>query len=241
MKSNPAFSAVLFDLDGTLLDTLDDIADSVNASLAAMDHPTHEVGAYKLMIGEGVRHLASCALPASACDDESAIDELLIRIRDEYARRWNVKTRPYDGIPELLDELAGLGMRVAILSNKPHEFTMLNVKELLPRWSFDAVIGQMDGVPVKPDPSQAIEIAKQLGIEASRFLYLGDSGVDMKTALAAGMFPVGALWGFREREELLENGAKALVAAPMELVTILTKESTLCFADCNANEPRQGR
>jgi phosphoglycolate phosphatase len=173
------------------------------------------------MIGEGVRHLASCALPETVRDDEAAIDELLIRIRDEYAKRWNTKTRPYDGIPEMLDELAGLGIRVAILSNKPHEFTMLGVKELLPKWSFDAVVGQRDGVPVKPDPSQAIEIAKQLGIEAQRFLYLGDSGVDMKTAKAAGMFPVGALWGFREREELLESGAKALISTPMELITIL--------------------
>jgi phosphoglycolate phosphatase len=221
MKSDLAFDAVLFDLDGTLLDTLDDIADSVNASLSSMGHPTHEVGAYKLMIGEGVRHLASCALPEPVRDDETAIDELLVRVSDEYAKRWNVKTRPYDGVPEMLDELAGLGMRIAILSNKPHEFTVLNVRDLLPKWSFDAVIGHRDGVPVKPDPSQAIEIAKQLGIEARRFLYLGDSGVDMLTAKAAGMFPVGALWGFREREELLESGAKALISTPMELITIL--------------------
>lgn len=221
MDRKSPFSAVLFDLDGTLLDTLDDIADSVNAALAAMGHPVHPVRDYKLMIGEGVRHLASGALPHAVRDDESAIDELLIRIRDEYARRWNDKTKPYDGIPELLDELASRDVRTAILSNKPHEFTVIGVKELLPRWRFDAIIGQRDGVPQKPDPSQAIGIAKGLGIDARDFLYLGDSGVDMQTARAAGMFPVGALWGFREREELIANGAEAIIASPMELIPIL--------------------
>jgi len=224
MKSAHPFDAILFDLDGTLLDTLEDIADSVNAALAAMDHPAHDVPAYKLMIGEGVRHLASSALPARIRDDDSAIDELLMRIRDEYARRWNVKTRPYEGIPELLDWLSARRIKTAILSNKPHEFTELGVRELLPSWRFDAIIGQRDGVPQKPDPSQAIEIARTLEIDPQKFLYLGDSGVDMQTARAAGMFPVGALWGFREKQELVANGARKIIASPMELVPILESQ-----------------
>jgi phosphoglycolate phosphatase len=215
------YRAILFDLDGTLLDTLDDIADSVNAALATMGHPAHATDDYRLMIGEGVRHLASRALPRPVCDDDSAIDELLIRIRDEYAKRWNAKTKPFEGIPELLDELAARGMRTAILSNKPHEFTVISVKELLPTWRFDAIKGQRDGVPQKPDPTQAIEITEALGIDAEEFLYLGDSGVDMRTASVAGMLPVGVLWGFREREELLADGAREIISAPMDLIPIL--------------------
>jgi phosphoglycolate phosphatase len=111
-------------------------------------------------------------------------------------------------------------VKMAILSNKPDDFTKLCVHELLSKWSFEMILGQRDGIPQKPDPSGAHEIAENLGISPERFLYLGDTGIDMKTAVKAKMFPVGALWGFRPADELLKHGAKALIERPMELLIL---------------------
>lgn len=218
---NARFRAVLFDLDGTLLDTLEDLSDSVNAALRSMGFPLHRNEDYKLMIGEGVRHLALCALPASERERVSVQEELIDRIGIEYAQRWNAKTRPYAGVPELLDALVARDVAMAVLSNKPHEFTRLNVDALLCRWSFDSVIGQRAQVPAKPDPGSALETAGALGIQPAAFLYLGDSGVDMRTASAAGMYPVGVLWGFRGEEELIAGGARSLVKHPLEVLELL--------------------
>ena len=142
-------------------------------------------------------------------------------MRKAYERNWNVKTRPYPGIPELLDALSAHGLKMAVLSNKPHDFTLKSVEGLLPAWRFDAVIGERPPIPRKPDPSSALEIANRLGVEPARFLYLGDTATDMKTANAAGMFAVGALWGFRDAEELIAGGAVKLIAKPAELLELL--------------------
>lgn len=214
------FRAIIFDLDGTLLNTLEDLANSMNSVLVRFGFPAWEVEKYKYFIGNGIGNLVRKVLPPGSCN-EATVAVCLAAFREEYGRRWAEKTRPYDGIPELLDELVKRNMQMAVLSNKADNFTRQIVAGLLPRWKFNAVFGERSSVPKKPDPVAAIEIAQLFGIPAGNFLYLGDTGIDMKTANAAGMYAVGALWGFRNAEELLENGAKALIAKPQELLDLL--------------------
>jgi phosphoglycolate phosphatase len=142
-------------------------------------------------------------------------------MQQTYERNWNVKSRPYPGIPELLDALTARGMKMAVLSNKPHDLTQKVIEMLLPSWRFEAVMGERPPIPRKPDPSSALEIASRLGVEPAGFLYMGDTATDMRTANAAGMYAVGALWGFRNAEELIESGAKKLIAKPVELLELL--------------------
>ena len=212
--------AVIFDLDGTLLDTLEDLGDAVNRVLSALELPVHPIDAYRFFVGDGVTKLITRALPENKRDAET-VQSCLEAFSADYDRHWNVKTRPYDGVGALLDALTARGLKRAILSNKPHEFTQLCVREFLPKWSFDAVIGQREGVPLKPDPAGALEIARTLGIPPAGFVYLGDTAVDIKTAIAAGMTPVGVLWGFRPAKELRESGAKILIEQPLEVLGFL--------------------
>lgn len=209
---------VLFDLDGTLLDSLDDLAESMNAVLLQFGYPQHDREAYKYFIGDGMINLVRRALPEAARSRELTISECLRAMRENYSRRWNASTRPYEGIPELLDALLDRHIKLAVLSNKPDEFTQIAVRELLPSWKFDIVVGERSQVPKKPHPGAAIEIAARLELPPESFLFLGDTGMDMQAANSAGMFAIGALWGFRKAEELLQNGAKALIAHPMDLL-----------------------
>lgn len=213
------FQAVIFDLDGTLLDTLEDISDSVNSALLMYGFPTHVADVYRYFIGDGVAMLVTRALPAEK-RDEATITNCIKAFQENYTNNWNVNTRPYDGVPELLKELAARHVKMAILSNKPDDFTKRCVRDLLPNNNFEIVFGQNERIPKKPDPAGAREIAEKLKIEPSQFLYLGDSGVDMMTAVRAGMFPVGALWGFRHKDELLQNGAQVVIEKPIELLGI---------------------
>jgi len=214
------FQAVIFDLDGTLLDTLDDIANSANSVLNGHGFPTHEADAYRDFVGDGVTMLMSRALPVEERSD-SLIAGCADGFREAYLRTWNVNTRPYTGIRELLAALSARDVKMAVLSNKPDDFTKLCVHEFLADWSFEMILGLRHGVPQKPNPTGALEIAEHLAMTPARMLCLGDSAVDMKTAVTAGMFPVGALWGFRPLEELLENGAQAVIKEPMELLDYL--------------------
>lgn len=214
------FQAVIFDLDGTLLNTLDDIANSVNTMLVRYGFPTHEVRAYRYFVGDGVTMLISRAIPAEKRNDD-VLTECLRAFLEDYNRTWDQNTRLYKGISELLDALTIRHVKMAILSNKPDDFTKRCVHKLLAGWRFEVVLGQRNGIPHKPDPSGAHEIAGILGITPARFLYLGDTAVDMKTAVHAGMFPLGALWGFRPEGELLEHGAEAIIEKPMDLLNYL--------------------
>lgn len=214
------YKAVVFDLDGTLLDTLDDLADSMNSALESRGLPTHSTKEYKYFVGDGVEKLVERTLPKDLRTPDT-IQELLLINREEYSRRWDNKTKPYDGIPELLDKLLALRVKTAVLSNKPHEFTVLTVEKLLPGQSFDIVLGVKPGALPKPDPAGATELCKDLGIAPEEILYLGDTNTDMLTANAAGMYAVGALWGFRDAAELLEAGAKTLIAHPTDLLELL--------------------
>ncbi len=211
------FKAVLFDLDGTLLDTLEDIGGAMNHILEEKGLPTHEMDDYRYFVGEGAAILVKRALPEKNRNEET-IGECLEAFKKYYASNWQVKTKPYEGVPEMLDALRARNYKLAILSNKPHEFTKLCAEELLPKWNFDLVFGMRDAVPPKPDPAGALEVAEGLKLLPSDFLYAGDTAIDMKTASAAGMFPLGVLWGFRTREELIENGAKALINHPLALL-----------------------
>lgn len=219
MADSIKYQAILFDLDGTLLDTLEDLADSMNAALARQNFPVHPVEKYRYFVGGGVRELAKRVLPPEHRDD-ATVAVSVEQLSAEYSKRWDCKTRPYPGMEAALDGLTVAGAKLAVLSNKPDPFTKMIIPALLPRWNFHPIVGARPGVPVKPNPQAALEIASLLGIAPDHFLYVGDAGTDMRTATAAGMHAVGVTWGFRTLEELLQNGAQSIVNRPDELLKL---------------------
>jgi phosphoglycolate phosphatase len=214
------FSAILFDLDGTLLDTLADIAGAANFALERCGFPPHAVDAYRYFVGDGVMVLFSRALPQEGRANE-IIESCARHFRDAYRRQWNVHTRPYPGVCELLDKLASLPLKLAVLSNKPHDATQQCVTEMLRGYRFEVVQGHGDELPRKPDPTAALKIARDMHVPPAQFVLLGDTATDMQTAIRAGMYPVGALWGFRQRDELLEHGAEIVIDHPLDLLKVL--------------------
>ncbi len=214
------FHAVLFDLDGTLLDTLADIADAANAALRRLGFPPHPVENYRYLVGDGAGCLARRVL-GEAGHDEAMVERCRLAIAEEYQTRWAQNTRAYSGISELLTGLGARGVPMAVLSNKPHDATTAVVDFFFPDRPFKVVRGALPGVPIKPDPAAALQIAQELSVEPARFIYLGDTDTDMRTATAAGMFPAGALWGFRTAEELTATGARVLLRTPPELLNLL--------------------
>jgi phosphoglycolate phosphatase len=218
-SARPDLAAVLFDLDGTLLDTLADLADAVNHVLSELGFPSHSLEAFRDLVGEGLPKLIERALPAGAGEEVRA--EALAGVRARYAERLIVETRPYPGIVDLLDELTRRGLGMAVISNKPEAATQALVRQLLGRWAFAAVLGHRPDRPRKPDPAAALEAARALAVEPSRCVFVGDSWIDMATARGAGMLPVGVTWGFRSREELLGAGARALIDRPLDLTSVL--------------------
>jgi phosphoglycolate phosphatase len=213
--------AVVFDLDGTLLDTIEDLSDSMNAALSQLGFPGHTVEACKKLVGEGVEHFARSALPPEKAQDEALVLRCIELMRGEYRKRWALKTRPYEGIPALLQALAAAGVKLAVLSNKADDFTRLMVSHFFPKSRFDIVVGARAGKARKPDPSPAREIVRDLGIPPGEAIFLGDTKTDMETASRAGMIPVGALWGFRSADELQANGAQAMISQPGQLLGLL--------------------
>ena len=214
------FQAICFDLDGTLLDSLADLAHCTNKILLKRGFPEHPVDAFRYFVGDGTKMLMTRVLPEEV-RNEALIEECRQDFEEAYRDRWNEQTVPYEDIPELLDALTNLQQKLTVLSNKPHEFSLLAVKHFLPNWEFELVLGQREGVPRKPDPTGMLDISEQLKIPAEKFLYLGDTATDMKTAVAAGCFPVGVLWGFRPEEELRDNGARAIVKKPLDVLDLL--------------------
>ena len=218
------YKAILFDLDGTLLDTLEDLATAANRALGTLGLPAHPTDAYRVFVGDGLRTLAERILPG---EQRSAawVDALVAAFEREYSRTWNERTAPYAGVPEMLDRLTGDGYRMSVLSNKPDAFTRLCVEQLLPHWTFAPLYGQRPGVPKKPDPAAALAIAAELDLDPAEVLYLGDTATDMHTARAAGMAAVGVLWGFRSADELHAAGARHLITHPGELAPLLHPSS----------------
>jgi len=217
------YTAVIFDLDGTLLDTINDIADSMNAALDKFGFPGHRVDEYKTFIGDGIEVLARRSLPADVHSEET-VRSCVDAMRDEYARRWQLTSRPFANVPELLDRLSALGVGMSIFSNKLDRFTKDMVNALLGSWHFHAVKGLTSEIPRKPDPTGALEIARIMKAEPYRCIFVGDSGIDMLTGLRSGMLPVGVLWGYQDREILISNGADTLVSDPLELLALFRKE-----------------
>jgi len=214
------YEAVLFDLDGTLLDTVDDIGDAANRVLSNRGFPIHPISTYYQFIGEGVKVLFTRALPKEE-RSEDLINTCLKEFVEDYRRNYDVKSKPYDGIPEMLNALSERNLKLAILSNKPDPLTKDCATSLLSNWDFGVVFGQRDSVPRKPNPQAALEIAEKLTISPSNFIYLGDTAIDMKTAVSAGMFPVGVAWGFRPVKELKENGARVIIDKPIQLLDLI--------------------
>ena len=211
------FKGIIFDLDGTLVDSLEDLADSMNGILQRYGFPVHDLQTFKGFIGRGMRNLVARSLPGGI-EDEELITECHNLMVEEYGNNCTNKTRPYDGIADMLDGLAARRIRLAIFSNKTDILTKKVATALLSKWKFEAMIGSGAGLPEKPDPSGALMISRQMGISPENLIYSGDSGIDMQTANNAGMCAVGVLWGFRTKEELLLNGAKYLLEHPMDML-----------------------
>jgi phosphoglycolate phosphatase len=208
---------VIFDLDGTLTDSLEDLADSMNKILIEKGYPVHDYETYKNFIGNGIQNLVVKALPESARTNEiiSGSYDLMILY---YGENCVVKTRLYDGMAELVKRLKEKSIKLAVLSNKADELTKRIIEGLLNSSDFEIILGAKPGLPAKPDPTGALLISKQLGVPPENILYLGDTEVDMNTANKAGMFAVGVLWGFRTKDELVKNGAKKIIKHPLELL-----------------------
>ena len=207
------YRAVLFDLDGTLTNTLEDIAFAMNRALRMHGLPEHPVEKYRYLVGSGAKKLAQRAV-----GERADLAESVLQTYQAYYQEHNLdKTAPYAGITEMLAELQRRGVKLCVFSNKPHADTCRVVAHFFPGVAFAAVRGQMEGVPVKPDPAGALALAEQLGVAPADFLYLGDTDVDMLCARNAGMQPVGVTWGFRDEEELRAAGAQRLIHHPMEL------------------------
>ena len=215
-----SFKAVIFDLDGTLLDTLEDVVNTLNTVLAEHGYHVHSLDRGRYLVGHGMRELVRKALPENTAT-EALIDTLLVELMEHYSTNWNRHSRPYPGIAGMLDDLAAGGVRKAILSNKADRFTQLCAEELLAGWRFDVVMGHREGIAHKPDPAGALLVAGMLELAPGEILYVGDSGIDMQTATRAGMYPLGVLWGFRPAGELLEYGARTLVRNPAEITEFL--------------------
>ena len=209
-----AVKAALFDLDGTLTNTLTDIANAMNRALRMHGLEAFSVNDYRYLVGDGVRKLAE-----RACRGRTELEDSVRQAYQAYYREHaREKTAPYEGVPEMLKELARLGIRLAVFSNKPHADTCAVVEHYFPDIDFEVVRGQVEGVPVKPDPAGALAIAEKMGLKPEAFVYLGDTATDMRCAVNAGMRPIGVLWGFRTAEELLESGAQALIEHPSQLM-----------------------
>lgn len=211
---------VIFDLDGTLLNTLADLAEAMNSVLAQRGWQTHPKDAYCRFVGDGVAMLVRRALPEKQ-RQEPVLTECVRAMREEYAKTWARTTKPYAGVEELLDRLGSRGIPLAVLSNKPHESTVEMVLHYFPHVPFCDVVGAKPEKPRKPDSKVALEIAESMNVAPENMLFLGDSSIDMQTAVTAGMIPLGAAWGFRGRDELLASGATSILNTPLELINWL--------------------
>jgi len=213
-------TAILFDLDGTLADTIEDLASAVNGALRKHGLPEHEATAYKLMVGNGFRNLIKSAIGPRLADTP-LFEELRAQAAAAYEAEPLVHTAAYPGARELLEALTDRGIPFAVLSNKPDRLTKIVVRALFPGFTFFALRGETDAFPRKPDPAAAIDLLAAVKATAEHSLFLGDSDVDMRTANNARMIGIGAGWGFRGRAELLESGARAVIQKPEELLAYL--------------------
>lgn len=210
----------IFDLDGTLLNTIADLATATNQALDACGFPTHPIEAYPFFVGNGINKLFERALPAEARTEEN-----VLRIRAHFLPYYDEHnadlSRPYPGIPQLLENLQAAGIQVAVASNKYHRATEKLIRHYFPTIRFAAILGQREGVPIKPHPQIVEDILALVPVSKEEVIYIGDSGVDMQTALNAGVESIGVTWGFRPREELLQYSPTHLADTAEEIENII--------------------
>jgi len=216
MSSPKAF---IFDLDGTLIDSLADIAESINRMLDTRGYPRCEQEVFKQMVGDGMEKLVERALP-EAVRSEELIKVCVEEYRAHYDVLWNAQTQPYEGIVAMLAELKGRGVKLGVISNKAHRFTVPMTEHFFGTTLFDHILGQRAEVPRKPDAAGAHEMAAFLGLKTEEMAYVGDSGIDMQFAKNSGMKAVGVRWGFRSEAELIECGADLLLTRPAEVFNL---------------------
>ena len=215
---DPKFKAILFDLDGTLLDSLNDLAECANKAISSKGFPTHSPDKYTEYVGDGVKKLMIRACPENT--ETSVIEDCINTMRELYAENWNKHSTLYEGIAELLDQLTQHNVSLNILSNKPDHFCQKIAKHFFSNWKFNVVRGAFEDIPLKPDPTSAINIVKNSPFPTDQWLYLGDTDTDMKTATGANIKAIGVQWGFRSKEELLENGASLVLNSPLDLLDL---------------------
>lgn len=210
---------VIFDLDGTLLNSIADLGNAANYALEKAGFPTHPAEAYPRFVGNGVRRLIERVLPEGHRSRET-VNRLLVDFKEYYNDHLTDETRPYPGIPELLRDLTDRGIKVAVASNKYKGAVEVLIRHYFPEIPWAAIEGQKEGIPVKPDPSVVFEILAEVPTPKSGVLYVGDSGVDMETARRACVESCGVTWGFRSRQELQENYAAHIVDTPSQLLRL---------------------
>lgn len=211
--------AVIFDLDGTLVNSLCDLADSTNFALSQFGFPTHEVEKFKYFVGDGMPKLIERALPLENNDQQTKTKVLEVFMQ-YYRNHYADKTSAYDGVLELLENLRASGFKMAVVSNKADEMTGVVVKKVFSD-VFDIVTGKRENYPAKPNPQLTLKVIEDLGVKAEECAFVGDSGMDMATAVNSGCVPLGVLWGFRTEEELKNNGAKFIAKTPQEVLHII--------------------
>jgi phosphoglycolate phosphatase len=210
---------VIFDLDGTLVDSLKDIANAMNEVLQKLDYPTHNYEQYQYFIGSGLRNLVSKSLP-EIHRTESQIEHCYQLMVDGYRDYCTIETKPYDGIIELLDYMASKNVKLGVFSNKSDELTKKIAAVLFPNY-FESVVGLSTEALKKPNPSEALSISKNWEIKPEEIIFVGDSGIDMQTATNANMQAVGVSWGYRTEQELIAEGAKHIINHPSDLINII--------------------
>lgn len=211
-------NTVIFDLDGTLLNTLDDLTDSVNFALGEMGYPPHTADEVRMMVGNSVIYLIEQALPKGT--DKVTFDRCLATFEAHYKTNMRNKTAPYDGVMQMLDKLSTAGYKLAVVSNKPDVFTQELVGELFGDY-IQLAIGRSETVARKPAPDMLLLAVEQLGSDLESTVYVGDSEVDVETSINAGVDCIGCLWGFRDEQTLRTAGATTLILSPYELINIL--------------------
>lgn len=214
------YPAILFDLDGTLVDSLRDIAISMNTVLKEKGWPAHPVENYNTFVGDGMDVLAHRVMPDAHRENPAERSRIVNRMKRVYSDQWHLNSRPYEGIPELLATLSMEKIQIGVLSNKPDEFTVVMVEHFFPDILWGEIRGARPGTPVKPSPEAALAIAETWDLPPGHILYAGDTHTDMRTALNAGMPAIGVTWGFRDRAELEQNGARWIVDRPLEILDI---------------------
>ena len=217
------FRLCIFDLDGTLTDTLDSLTYSVNLTLEEMGYPALERSKCRAFVGNGSRVLIEKALKASGDTTLSRIEEGMEVYDRVFDANCTYHVTPYDGLVELLQALKEKGMKLTVLSNKPHRQAVHVVEEVFGKEMFDWVQGQQEGIPRKPDPYAAIQIAEKFGVKPEECVYIGDSEVDVATGTAARMKTLGVTWGFRSVEQLKEAGATILLDRPVQILEEIHK------------------